>query len=52
MTKGEYLDSVGVMVFMNPKTLQEEADEDFKRMADRLVDNFRSIYNENEDSEV
>lgn len=52
MTKGEYLDSVGVMVFMNPKTLQEEADDDFKRMADRLLENFKNIWNENKDTEV
>lgn len=52
MTKGEYLESIGLAIFGNPQFLKEEADDNYKRMADKLAESFAEIWKEEEDSEV
>lgn len=52
MKKGEYLESIGLMTFANHQFLQGNADENYKKMAERLAENLVEIWNENEDREV
>lgn len=50
MTKGEYCQSKGLHVY--GFNLEEELDDDFKDIVDRLEESYDEMYNENEDCEV
>ena len=51
MTKGEYLDSIGLKTYLSPKILQEELDDEFKQVADRMAEVFFDIYNDEYDDD-
>ena len=51
MTKGEYCQLKG-LIFYSGKLDEEESDRVFERLVDNLVEHYKEIYSENEDSEV